>query len=307
MEGCMSRLQRQSFLGEDSEAALSAATVGIVGLGGGGSHAVQQFAHIGIGGYVPADPQTIDKTNTNRLIGGTLEDVRKRTPKVVIARRLIRGLQPRARIHAVEASWQSGAEQLKQCDLIIGAVDSFKEREQLERFARRYLIPYIDIGMDVHELGPEAFLISGQVILSMPGCPCLRCCGLITDERLKEEAKRYGAAGGRPQVVWPNGVLASTAVGLAVQLLTPWFPSPPEFTYLEYDGNRGTVSISARVQLLKDTTCPHHPRDETGDPFFDIRQHISRQARVDSLIGQPWRSWLRRLTAALTPRRSGRA
>jgi hypothetical protein len=114
------------------------------------------------------------------------------------------------------------------------------------------------------------------VIFSKPGSPCLRCCGYITDERLKLEAAQYDAAGGRPQVVWPNGVLASTAVGLAVQLITPWFPNPPAFTYLEYDGNRGTVSVSAHVAALKGRICPHHPPDETGDPFFDIRDHLRR-------------------------------
>lgn len=291
----MSRLERQSFLGANSEAIHTAATIGIVGLGGGGSHAAQQFAHMGIGGYVPVDPQNIDRTNTNRLIGGTLADVKCNRAKVAIAERLIRGLQPSARIHAVKDSWQSATELLKRCSSIIGAVDSFKEREQLERFARRYLIPYIDIGMDVHEIGPNAFLISGQVILSMPGGPCLRCCGLITDERLEQEAKRYGAAGGRPQVVWPNGILASTAVGLATQLLTPWFPRPPEFTYLEYDGNKGTVSLSARVGLLKDTICPHHPRDETGDPFFDIREHMKRVGESGAPARtKGWRFWLPR-------------
>lgn len=34
----MSRLDRQSFLGPQSDAILDAATIGIVGLGGGGSH-----------------------------------------------------------------------------------------------------------------------------------------------------------------------------------------------------------------------------------------------------------------------------
>src|SRR5208282_851819 len=115
-------------------------------------------------------------------------------------------------------------------------------REQLERFARRHLIPYIDIGMDVHDLGCSEFLIAGQVVLSMPGGPCLRCAGLITDERVAAEANRYGAAGGRPQVVWSNGVLASTAVGIVVQLLTPWSGKPPQFIYLDYDGNCGTVT-----------------------------------------------------------------
>lgn len=272
----MSRFQRQSFLGHDSEARLNAATIGIVGLGGGGSHTVQQFAHIGIGGQVHADPDHITDTNTNRLIGGTLRDVKDAAMKIAIAARLIRGLQPHARIVSVPDKWQNATEHLKRCNVIIGAVDGFIEREQLERFARRHLIPYIDIGMDVHDLGEHGHLVAGQVILSTPGFPCLRCCGFITDERLKLEAARYGAAGGRPQVVWPNGVLASTAVGLAVQLITPWFPHPPAFTYLEYDGNRGTVSVSAHVAVFKGKICPHHPPEETGDPFFDIREHLRR-------------------------------
>ena len=223
----MSRLTRQSFLGPTSDDVLAEATVGLVGLGGGGSHIAQQAGHAGIGGYVLVDPDVIDEGNTNRLIGGTLVDVRSKLAKTAIAARIIRSLNPRARITEIRKSWHEATDTLKACDIIIGAVDSFREREQLERLARRYMIPYIDIGMDVHEIGKGAFLIAGQVILSSPGHPCLRCCGFITDERLKREAEQYGAAGGRPQVVWPNGVLASTAFGLAVQLLTPWHEKAP--------------------------------------------------------------------------------
>jgi hypothetical protein len=38
--------------------------------------------------------------------------------------------------------------------------------------------------------------------------------GLLTDEKLGGEAARYGNAGSRPQVVWPNGVLAPRPSGL---------------------------------------------------------------------------------------------
>jgi hypothetical protein len=268
----MSRLDRQSFLGPDSDPVLDGAMIGFVGLGGGGSHAVQQAAHMGVGGYVNADPDVIEYSNTNRLIGGTLADVAVNRPKVAIAERLIRGLQPEARIVSVQDHWRAAADDLKLCDIIVGAVDSFKEREQLERFGRRHLIPYIDIGMDVYDLGKKGFLVSGQVILSMPGSPCMRCCGFITDERLEQEAKLYGAAGSRPQVVWSNGVLASTAVGLVTQVLTPWYPNPPGFAFLDYDGNKGTVTRNARMELLKNHVCPHHPADETSDPLFDIRK-----------------------------------
>ena len=294
----MSRLDRQSFLGPDSEFVLEAATIGIVGLGGGGSHVVQQAAHMGIGGYVNVDPKTIKDTNTNRLVGGTLADADVRLPKTDIAERMIRRLQPNARILSVRGSWHDGTDQLKNSDVIIGAVDTFKEREQLERFARRYLIPYIDIGMDVHDLDEQGTLVSGQVILSTPGAACLRCCGLITDERLRQEANQYGAAGGRPQVVWSNGVLASAAVGLLTQILTPWFLDAPAFVYLEYDGNKGTVSRSAHMDIYTDRVCPHHPLDETGDPLFDIRKHLDRCRGGRPVPDEPmtwWRTIWRRV------------
>ena len=199
---------------------------------------------------------------------------------------------------SVRDCWHTCTDQLKTVDVIIGAMDSFKEREQLERFARRYLIPYIDIGMDVHDLGNDRYLISGQVILSTPGGPCLRCCGFITDHRIEQEANRYGAAGGRPQVVWSNGVLASTAIGLLAQVLTPWYPNLPAFAYLEYDGNRGTLSRSAHMEALEHRVCPHHPPNETGDPMFDIREHLESQSARAASTKQPlswWRVLWRRI------------
>lgn len=286
----MSRFIRQSFLGANSDAALHGTTIGLVGLGGGGSHLCQQAAHVGFGGYVLADGDTISVSNTNRLVGGTLEDARREIPKIVIAQRIIRSLVPDAPITAVKDSWHNATDQLKRCDIIIGAVDSFMEREQLERFARRHLIPYIDIGMDVHEPQPGHFLIAGQVILSLPGKPCLRCCGFVTDERVAREVNNYGAAGGRPQVIWPNGVLASTAIGLAVQLVTPWFPDHPGFVYLEYDGNKGTVSPSFHMRALAGRACPHHPANETGDPLFDIREYGKSVAPGSSLLVTPVKS-----------------
>jgi hypothetical protein len=52
------RYQSQSFLGDGSHAIMERAMIGIVGLGGGGSHIVQQTAHIGFKRYALYDPQT---------------------------------------------------------------------------------------------------------------------------------------------------------------------------------------------------------------------------------------------------------
>lgn len=289
----MNNNNRQSFLGPESDDNLSKATIGLVGLGGGGSHLVLQSAHVGIGRYILCDPDIIELSNTNRLVCGTITDVQQQLAKVEIAKRTIQALLPNAQIIPITGSWQEAVEQLKLCDVIIGAVDSFSEREQLERFARRYLIPYIDIGMEVtHRPLLDDYLISGQVIFSFPGKACLRCCNFVTDERLAQEAQQYGAAGGRPQVVWPNGVLASTAIGLMVQLLTPWSRFSVEFNYLEYDGNKSTIAPSFWVEQLRNKRCPHHPLDETGDPFFDVREYSKRHVVVESCdVEEPRKLW----------------
>jgi hypothetical protein len=121
----------------------------------------------------------------------------------------------------------------------------------------------------------------------------MRCCGFITDERLEQESKRYGAAGSRPQVVWSNGVLASSAMGLLTQVLTPWYPNPPKFVFLDYDGNKGTMTRNARMELLRDHVCPHHPPDETGDPMFDIRKQAFHPR--PAAAPKPARRWWQRI------------
>lgn len=276
----MSWLERQSFLGADSDARLATATVGLVGLGGGNSHVVQQLAHLGIGGFVLLDDDIITLTNLNRLVGGTLDDVKAERPKVEIAARVVQAVNPDARIVMRKAKWQEVGDLLKGCDIIVGGLDHIGSKDELEAFCRRFMIPYIDMGMDVTPL-PSAgqSLVSGQVVLSMPGEPCLRCLQLVTDERLKAEAQRYGVAGSRPQVVWPNGLLASTAVGLVVQLLTPWMADPPRSAYFAYDANLGTVSPSDRLARRRGKPCLHYPPKAVGDPLFDVRRYLERLDR----------------------------
>jgi hypothetical protein len=260
-------LQRQSFLGLDSEVVLCRSKAALVGLGGGGSHIAQQLAHIGLGRFLPIDPDFIEDTNLNRLVGATMEDVKLGTAKVDIAERVIKGVNPAAEVIKRRTNWTEVTAELRDVDVIFSCVDSISCRNELESFARRFLIPLIDIGMDVHESSGE-FSIGGQVMLSMPGKPCMRCMGLVTDEALAKEAERYGAAGGRPQVVWPNGTLASIAVGFFMKLVTPWETQKATPLLLEYDGDLQTVTPSNKLAYLP-AHCKHFDSlDELGDPFW---------------------------------------
>jgi hypothetical protein len=67
--------------------------------------------------------------------------------------------------------------------------------------------------------------------------------------------------------VWANGVLASTAVGLAVDIVTGWTDRPLPHVYLSYDGSKGTVKESVTLRNLNLAACPHYSESDVGDPI----------------------------------------
>jgi hypothetical protein len=263
------RYSRQSFLGHHSERIISSCVVGVVGLGGGGSHILQQLAHAGVKNYVLYDPEELEESNLNRMVIGNLVDAAQRRTKLELAERTIRYLHPNGNIVAVGTRWQDTPLPLQNCDIIFGCIDGFDERRQLEASARRYLIPYIDIGLDVNHVEPEPPRMSGQVLLSLPGSLCLTCVGFLNKQNLAKEATNYGAAGIRPQVVWANGAIASAAVGMAIDLLTGWTKTSPRILYLQYDGNLGTLMPHPRMKFLDfEAKCLHYPMENVGEPVF---------------------------------------
>ena len=210
------------------------------------------------------DPDCIEDTNLTRLVGATAADVEAKRPKVEIASRVVKGVQPDAAVCAHQNRWQDQAEHLRCVDTIFGCVDSILCRQELEVLSRRYRIPYIDVGTDVVPDG-TGHRMYGQAALSMAGGPCLFCQKVLSSNALSIEGARYGSAGPRPQVVWANGVLASSAVGIALDLMTGWSGDDGVFPFLTFDGNRGTVSADPRRTYCPDT-CIHYPETDLGDP-----------------------------------------
>lgn len=259
----MRNLSKQSFLGANLEEVLSKTTPIFIGLNGGGSHLIQQCASIGFKKWVLCDPGRIDEKKLNRNVLATLDDARQNAFKVDIASRRILGLNPDAEIISIKDKWQNGAQQglLEGGTVILGAVDSFFERDQIERFSRQMGIPYIDIGMDLKANQNGGHYIFGQATMTFPGGPCMRCLGFLNDEKLKKEAENYGDAGDRPQVVWPNGILASTAISFLMNSLLPWNGDRPSYLYRQYDGNTFEVKDFEHASMLINNLkrgCTHY-------------------------------------------------
>jgi hypothetical protein len=120
--------------------------------------------------------------------------------------------------------------------------------------------------MDVKRPIDEAPRMGGQVIASIPQYPCMWCYGYLTPDKLEEEEKNYGDTGLRPQVIWPNGILASTAIHIAMNLLTNWTGEAERQTlYYEYNGNKGEINPHPRFIRERGRTCSHFPEKHAGD------------------------------------------
>ncbi len=254
---------RQSFLGAGLPDLLAAVRVGVVGVSGGGSHVVQQLAHVGFQRFALFDDDVIEEGNLHRFVGATRADVEKQVAKVAIGERLVRSLWPDAAVGVFQAKWQDKVEELRTVDIVFGCLDGIRARLDLETTARRYLVPLIDIGLGMR--GETEKIMVGQVALSLPGGPCLRCLGLLTESELTEESAHsgnYPGFGPAPQVVWANGVLASTAVGVALDLLTGWSTLATPLPRLQYFGNACLVEP---YEKAAPASCPHFSRLELGD------------------------------------------
>jgi molybdopterin-synthase adenylyltransferase len=258
------RYIRQSFIGDQN--LITEARIAVVGLGGGGSAMCTQLAHLGFRDFVTYDPnQRLMEKHLNRTFGATYEDVISGLNKIQLAQRTILKLQPEAKVKLHQSRWQENPQDLQTRDIVFGCVDGLAEREQLETFCRRNLISYIDIGLGVVAKENQAPYMSGQVILSLPGQPCMKCLGFINDEALAREAGEYGDAGDRPQVIWGNSVLAGAAVGIAIKLITGWHNGAlPK--YLQYDGNLDELKPHRRLNFIDLTLqCPHFLRNDVGE------------------------------------------
>jgi molybdopterin/thiamine biosynthesis adenylyltransferase len=244
------RHRQRLLIGGAGDEALRRATVVVVGLSGGGSHVVQQLAHLGVGNLIGIDADRADETNRGRLIGMTRLDAILKRRKTAIARRNVRRIDRRIHFTSVTANVpeEAAIAALKRADIIVSCVDSLHSRADIHELALRYLIPHIDIGLLIRPIKEGGGIsIGGQVITAIPGRFCLWCCGLLSHQKLLAET------GGRPrtyfegtdkqaQVVSMNGVLASQAVSEVLQILTGFAPVDlEEKCFKKYDGLSGTL------------------------------------------------------------------
>ncbi len=209
-------------LGAAGQEHLESLTVAIVGLGGTGSIAAEQLAYLGVRKFILVDPDRIDLTNLNRVVGACAKDVGHL--KTDVAADLIARIASDAVLYRIvgDVTRTRFARELCGADFIFSCTDSHGSRAVIQQIAYQYLIPCIDMGSVISASNAQITGIHGRVQAIAPGLPCFTCCELLDSEEVRrdmmnaEERQRdiyiQGANEPAPAVISINGTVTSIAM-----------------------------------------------------------------------------------------------
>lgn len=251
----MERFDRQIRLfGKDGQKLIGDAKIAIVGLGGLGSHIVQQMAFLGVGNISLIEVKDLDESNMNRLIGAQHTDTIPGTKKIAIAERLVNSINDKIKVTCVDGNLytEKAFARLKQATHIFGCVDNDLARHVLNEFCLAYNIPLIDLATDV-----DSGIYGGRIFSSWwKKAGCLICLDLldsvdILEDSLSKTTKKnmdqiYGISPDNleergPSVVTINGVVASLA---ATEFMVGVTGLREAKRILVYDGSQGRIVMN---------------------------------------------------------------
>jgi len=222
--------------------------IGIVGLGGTGSVVAQQLAHLGVKNFLLIDPDILEESNLNRVVGATKNDVN--TPKVVIAKRLIKSINPAAEVEIIQDSVLKNAiaECLIDTDFSFSCTDSHGSRAVINQLAYQYLLPVIDMGVVITTQNQKVERIAARTQLLSPGVACMVCGNLLDYEEVrrdllteferKNDPYIIDAHESAPAVISLNSTIGSMAVTMFLNCVAG---IPGNARLINYDAIQGTA------------------------------------------------------------------
>ncbi len=259
------RFDRQiGLFGREGQMLIRNTNIAVVGVGGIGSHVVQQLAFLGVGRIVLIDPDELEKSNLNRLIGARWDDSIPGIKKVEIAKRMAGSINPEIDVNALPCDLKSknAFKVIKQSNYTFGCVDNDGSRLILNELCAAFEIPYFDLASDI--IPQKDVVYGGRVFVNIDNKGCLYCYDLISTkeaskyfsspEKRKDCDAIYGVSenklnGTGPSVVSIDGMVASLAVTEFMAMVTK-LRNP--YRLLSYHGHEGVIRRTTDEPLNQD-------------------------------------------------------
>jgi hypothetical protein len=262
------RYDRQIRLfGREGHQSIQNAKVVLMGNGGNGIHVLQQLAYAGVADWAFVEFDIVTKSNLNRLVGSTADDIGN--PKTDVAIRILKAIHPLAMPEIVTGKVGDPAidddirNALTEATIAVGCFDKEIPRQAAIKFCSEAGVAYLDLATEI--ICDDGDLIyGGRVVFSHDGSGCLFCLGVIdiselareqmTDEQREQRDRNYGltpeeAGDSGPSVVTINGVVASLACTEALMFITGLRDPARQLAYL------GHASVVRKNNSKGDPQC----------------------------------------------------
>lgn len=276
--------------GTQGQEAVSGTKVAIVGVGGTGSPTAEQLVRLGVRDIVLVDPDTLDISNITRVYGSFCQDfnrpwwnrllsVNGKLSKVEMIASHLKRIAPDAAISALQANivTTAAARALLDRDVIFCCTDEHWGRSIINQIAHQYMIPVINMGVQIDSKEGVIRGASGSIHIIRPDSPCLWCYEFLSATRIRTESLppdlrdselREGYVENidakAPSVISLTTTLSGHAVTAFLQLITDFQGASGGIHCLNYNIREGTVRRGS-------TTADEHCICKTVKGFGDMK------------------------------------
>ncbi len=244
--------------------------ISIIGVGGLGSIVAEHLIHMGFHEINLIDPDTLEMSNLNRVVGAYYEDAQQKRFKVDVIKRHVTNINPKATVMAytrdVHDREMEGV--LALSDWMIVATDNHSSRRKAQELSVQYFVPLLSVGVNITVKDNNVEDMSGEVITARVGdYLCLNCLNRINpikvaserhpDTTIREELVKRGYVTGKdikePAVKTLNTSLATMAVEVLVNQYTDMRRHMP---ILVYENNTSMSIYEDRESVqLRNKNC----------------------------------------------------
>jgi molybdopterin-synthase adenylyltransferase len=230
--------------------------ISIIGVGGLGSIVAEHLIHMGFHEINLIDPDVLEMSNLNRVVGAYYEDAQQKRPKVEVVKRHLTAINPNATVRAYKKDVHDREMEsvLALSDWMIVATDNHSSRLRAQELSVEYFVPLLSVGVNISVKDSKLEDMSGEVITARVGdYLCLQCLNRINpikvaserhpDAGIREALVKRGYVSGQdvkePAVKTLNASLATMAVEVLVNQYTDARRHVPVLVY----ENNGSMSI----------------------------------------------------------------
>jgi len=228
----------------------------VVGVGGLGSIIAEHLIHMGFHEINLIDPDVLEVSNLNRVVGAYYKDAQQQRSKVEVVKRHLTSINPNASVEAYQKDvYDKEMESvLALSDWMIVATDNHSSRLKAQQLSVQYFVPLLSVGVNISVKGSTIEDMSGEVITARVGdYLCLRCLNRINptkvaserhpDQTIRDALVKRGYVTGRdikePAVKTLNTFVATMAVEVLINQYTEARRHVPVLVY----ENNGSMSL----------------------------------------------------------------